>query len=111
VEIKQPVSTSEQNRLVDDWYGRRPVKPGAAETLRRETSKPARSIFPVGLLSFIFAKWPGHSNTTVMEESYPEYEQAMTAWRLEVRRFYKWWPTNEHVSEVLKKSAKDTYVL
>ena len=88
MEIKQPVSTSEQNRLVDDWFDRRPVKPAV--------SRP--------LIMFIVPFTP-------RESDWKEYELAMAAWRLEVRTFFKWWPTNEHVSEVLQKSAKDTHVL
>lgn len=48
---------------------------------------------------------------TPRESDWKEYELAMAAWRLEVRTFFKWWPTNEHVSEVLQKSVKDTHVL
>ena len=88
VEIKQPVSTSEQNELVDDWFSRRPVKPAALRPL---------SLFTI----------PFGGRSRELEE----YEQAMRVWRLEVRVFFKWWPTNEHVSEVLRKSAKDTHVL
>ena len=88
VEIEQPVSTSEQNRLVDDWFDRRPVKPAV--------SRP--------LIKFIFSP-------SSRDNDWHEYEQAMIAWRLEVRTFFKWWPTNEYVSEVLQKSAKDTHVL
>jgi hypothetical protein len=88
VEIQQPVSTSKQNELVDDWFSRKPVKPIAKRTLSLFT-------IPFGGQS---RAWEG-------------YEQAMRVWRLEVRIFFKWWPTNEHVNEVLQKSAKDTHVL
>jgi len=92
VETKQPITTSEQNRLVDDWYNSRPVMPGASK-LRYKNWK-LRAIHRANL-----------------EQAMLEYERAMSAWRLEVRQFFKMWPTNEYVSAVLRKSAKDTHVL
>jgi len=88
VEIRQTISTSEQNRLVDDWFNRRPVKP--AKTM------------------FSLIK---QNNRLHKESGWPEYERDMSAWRLETRTFFKWWPTNDHVYNVLLKSHKDTHVL
>ena len=88
MDIRQAVSTSEQNRLVDDWRSRRPVKPAGSWRVYKRRNSPIPK-----------------------ESAWPEYEQAMSAWRLEVRVFFKWWPTNDYVSEVLRKSYKDTHVL
>ena len=94
MEIQQPVTISEQNRLVDDWYDRRPVKPAKVKV--------------------VYKGWNIHFWLAISlskENGWPEYEQEMGAWRLEVRTFFKWWPSNDHVSDVLQKSFKDTHVL
>jgi|GEM_PF-4574604 len=146
VEIKQPVSTSEQNRLVDDWYNRRPVRPVRAEPERKPRDHRLWIGVPTVALGFMLgmclllinqyvgilaiftlpyvAPWVAvkirralikrkrrTADNPYMQSDLAEYKRALYAWRLEERNFFKWWPTNEYVSTVLQKSAKDTRAL
>ena len=114
MEMRQTVSASEQNRLVDDWLSRRPVKPVKIRFVYKKQFDGFWMAIPMlgNAIRFARVKRKREALSRELKESgWPEYELAMSAWRLETRTFFKWWPTNDHVNDVLIKSYKDTHVL